>query len=313
MKEFFGVVQELTKKLANYLNKVGQFYLQFQFIFRVIFVPVVLGDIFKLGPSLVCDTSQVGCKDMCMNRFAPITIEKLWQLELYYILFCTLIFIGFRFVNDRMWKHYNKHPEAYGGISRDILQLRTKTHRNKNETMAYSRLITLGYFTMLVCRLVGEVGFVYLERELATHQSGIRGGPIGLNAFMLPERYTCRTNMESDEYNALKDAQSYQRSSIFDITSELTACNQQKYEVVCWIPWSHMRQKGMIFMHLVLLMGACLTICELLYLIVRMFKKRGSVVHHKDTAHQILQIPVASEGDSLFKEPLPGSQTDKLA
>ena len=84
MKEFFGEASKLLNQLIFYVNPIGRFYLKFQFIFRILFVPALLNDLFK-GASLVCDTVQIGCKDMCLNRFAPITFEKLWSLEMYFI------------------------------------------------------------------------------------------------------------------------------------------------------------------------------------------------------------------------------------
>lgn len=274
MKEFFLETGAFIKQLANYVNPVGKLYLKFQLIFRFLFTTIMLKDVMKT--ELVCDTSQVGCKDMCMNRFAPLTFPKIWELEMYYILCVTGIFILFRWTNHRMHKHYEAHPDKYGGVARDLLQLRTKTHR-KGSDMAYSRLISGGYFLMLVLRLSGELGFVYLEKELGTHQTGIAGGPAGMNAFLLPEKYFCRTNVDEENYSKIRDSR-ISLSTVFDEPSTLDACSKQEYEVICYVPFSWMKQKGMIFMHFVLLGGIILTCMELLVVVFRFFKKKDSLV-----------------------------------
>lgn len=276
MKEFFAETAKLIGQVSDYLNPVGKVYMKYQFIFRILFSATMLKDI--MGTSLVCDTQQIGCKDMCVNRFAPITFPKLWELEMYFILCVTGIFILFRWTNHRMHKHYQKHPDKYGGVARDLLQVRTKTIKRKGEKdVAYSRLISLGYFSMLVLRLFGELTFVYLEKELAVHQSGLTGGPLNMNAFMLPEKYYCRTNVDQENYSKIRDSR-ISLSSIFDEPSALDACSKQEYEVICYIPQSWMKQKGMIFMHFVLLGGVILTVMELLIVTFRFFKKRDSVV-----------------------------------
>ena len=82
MKEFFAETTKLLSQVMDYVNPVGRLYLKFQLIFRMLFAGLMLGDIMKT--ELVCDTTQIGCKDMCINRFAPLTFPKLWSLEMYY-------------------------------------------------------------------------------------------------------------------------------------------------------------------------------------------------------------------------------------
>lgn len=93
---------------ALHFNTVGKLYLKYQLIFRVLFVNILLNDIFG-GEKLICDTNQVGCNEMCVNRFAPITFKKLWELELWMVLIVTGVFIVFVFANQEVIKLEKNH------------------------------------------------------------------------------------------------------------------------------------------------------------------------------------------------------------
>ena len=136
-------------------------------------------------------------------------------------------------------------------------------------------------------RIFMEFYFLNLEYELAVHQSGHKGW----NAFVLPEKYHCRTNMVKvidvsyeDNYqlpDANKSSVFYRwvqqilksldnftikfwfLSPQFYIDEKLEACSQQRFEVVCWIPNSRMKTKGLYFMYAVLIVSTCLSIIEL--------------------------------------------------
>ena len=117
-----------------------------------------------------------------------------------------------------------------------------------------------------------EFYFLGLEYELAVHQSGHKG----IDAFVLPEKYHCRTNsikqvdVSYEEIYNLPDAN---KSSVFYIDEKLEACSQQRFEVVCWIPNSRMKTKGLYFMYAVLIVSTFLSVVEL-----RKLKKNHRIV-----------------------------------
>ena len=108
MKDLLAALNEIIKDITYYFNTVGQLYLKYQLIFRVLFVNILLNDIFG-GEKLICDTKQVGCEEMCVNRFAPITFKKLWELELWMVLIITGVFIIFVFANQEVVKLEKNH------------------------------------------------------------------------------------------------------------------------------------------------------------------------------------------------------------
>ena len=94
----FDQVEALGKEIYGYFNGFGKFYIQVQFLCRLIVVEVFLDDLFDT-PSLTCDTEQIGCEQNCINRFSPIYHQKLWELEFFLVLLCLAVFSLFAMFN----------------------------------------------------------------------------------------------------------------------------------------------------------------------------------------------------------------------
>ena len=90
------------------------------------------------------------------------------------------------------------------------------------------------------------------------------------NCFMLPEKYKCPTHVEPENYNKIRD---HQKSDFFSYTTQLETCNNEPYEVTCWIQWSYMKRKAYICMYFVGLIGCAITVVELIYQLIRNFYK----------------------------------------
>merc|ERR1712151_1089963 len=116
-----------------------------------------------------------------------------------------------------------------------------------------------------------------------------QGGPLQLNSFLLPEKYFCRTNVDEESYSKIRDSR-ISISSIFDEPSPLDACLKQEFEVICYIPFSWMKQKGMIFMHFVLLGGIMLTLLELFLVSLNFFQKKDSIVQSGTDGYDALKV-----------------------
>lgn len=56
----------LNRNISIYINPVGKFYLKYILLFRIIVLKVLVLDI---GEGLKCETSQVGCNLVCLNRY----------------------------------------------------------------------------------------------------------------------------------------------------------------------------------------------------------------------------------------------------
>ena len=256
MQELLNVIKELMQKSTHFIHPVGAFYLKFQMIFKVLFVKIIIDEVFE-GPTLVCDTLQVGCNEMCVNRFAPITFIKLWQLEMWLVLIGTGFFMMFVFVNTHLVNPDNMR------VVRRFLNIHEKRLSN-GKIIIHSKFISLGYVVVLILRLAGELYFLNLEYQLAVHQTG----RLGLEAFRMPENYHCATNIDSKEsrkpnWMLLEHENQSPIRTTFYIEDPLIACSQSRVEVTCWIPKSRMQSIFLLGMFGVSLISACLSVLEL--------------------------------------------------
>lgn len=287
MKDFIGQLDGFFKQVTDYLHPIGKFYVKFQLIFRVLVTAILLSDVWS---SLKCDTKQLACEEMCENRFRPITFKKLWELELFFMVITTGMFIVVKWSNHKLHKKFLKRRDAKdqnnsqetdnftqkpGLVALKSQRLKMHTVTVKNKVVEQSNLIDLGYLLMLIIRLSGEIWFTYLERQLGTHQTGKECSVVNFNldCLLIPEKVSCKTNIRETEEKAI--------SEIFYNPDPLEACDKQEYEVPCYIPKSWMRQKAVVFMHFVLVIGIFLTLAELVGVIhrrvQRILKKRRAI------------------------------------
>jgi len=238
------LLSDYFKKLTDISNPIGDFYIKFQTIFRILIVEVLLDDIFELtadGSELECDTNQVACNEMCFNRFVPINFMKVWQIELYGVvciimLFATLFYASKNFFESESGK-----------------KLTTRSTMTSVQHQIY--------LAGLICRLAFEIYMARIEMELGKHQTGNETFP---EMFYLPEKFMCMTNKHDVDTDHL-----WKDNSYFRIDSELGACNKQSTSIPCWISQSHLKSKGMIAMFIVQCLSILITCTEIVYEIVK--------------------------------------------
>lgn len=265
----FSKMKDIFDKIKSYFNLFGKFYIQFQILCRVLVVSVFLDDLFE-GADLECDTEQPGCQQNCVNRFAVVNHKKIWELEMFVIMFTTTLFTVFQFMNEKMQQRYeNKAANA------------KKTFRFKSQGgVVKSGITSMGYISMLVVRLAFESAFLFIENQLSKHQSQ----KIGFwESFWLKENWICATNSpKPSAQNSLNELlPPANRSEIFWISDPNLACMQQMVTVTCWIPFSRMKSYGMFFMYIVLLVGWVITLLELVYECIRLCTRASSRRRHR--------------------------------
>lgn len=246
--EIFAVLNNIKKQYIRYFNLVGKLYIVVQLICRVLIPQFVLDDMFG-EPLLTCDTQQTACEQNCINRFTPINHQRLWEGQLLMGIVSLMIFSFFSFIH-RMCKHSDKVEYGFNG-------------RQK-----VSRIIRVGYISMLTFRLLVEITFLYWEHELAKHQSQNENF---WEAFELKESWLCATNSGNPaaKRSLSKIIPPQNRSTPLWSDNENVACIQQSVVVTCWIPFSNMKSVWLKFMYCVLCLSTCLTAIELLWELVK--------------------------------------------
>ena len=99
----FDKVNEIGKEIFSYFNSMGHFYMQVQMLCRLLVVTTFLDDLFE-KEELVCDTKQVGCEQNCINRYAPLNHQKIWQFEFFLVMLCLTVF--------SLFASFNKYRKA---------------------------------------------------------------------------------------------------------------------------------------------------------------------------------------------------------
>jgi len=280
--DILSQIQTFLASINNYFNPVGKFYIQVQVLCRVLVCSVFLDDLFKTS-SLECDSKQVGCQQNCINRFAPLNHKKIWELELFMVMLSIVVFLAFSIYNDHKVAGIEKKKNS--AVYRDNpdnfqkykeakrARYSMEEHTKKGKTFTTSIYTKTGYMVMLLCRLVFELIFLFVENQLGQHQSQ---NVEFWNRFWLKEQWLCALNDDDKAAsNSLMEMiPPVNRSEIFWTDDKNLACIQQKVVATCWIPFSRMKSFGLLFMYWVLIVTTCLTAIELLYELVTICKPK---------------------------------------
>jgi len=281
-------IKSAFKLTHTFINPVGIFYHQFQFIARVLVLEVFLADLFK-KPELECDVKNIGCKEVCLNRFAPMTHWRFWNMELGFWMVAYMFFMIFVNLNKKIKvvqttrkkfevlteeiSDYNSKNDSWKEAhSLDQLKadrksmikaehsrtylVRTLAERHSDDNRSFMKL---GYFFYIISKIIFEGVFLKLELELNRNQSQKADFS---ETWKLPEKYLCFTHELNEEGFTLPKEN---RSDYFWRDSEILACSTNEHSVPCWIPKSRMKSYGLLLMYIVLVVNFVLSSLELIY------------------------------------------------
>lgn len=199
MQALIEQIQKLVEDILHHFNLVGRIYLQFQFLFRFLIYNLLLTDIFN-SDDLICDTNQVGCQRTCINRFTPITWKKLWEFELWGIIFFVVLFTLLKQANDEIYSFVENKKGVTSDLLRSSLNVKTKTKNfidsDQNPTNVeykYTKLLSIGYIFILIMRTLFHLTFLHFGYQLAMHQTN----KLRAEAFFLPESYSTTVKISS--------------------------------------------------------------------------------------------------------------------
>jgi len=297
MKAAYAKWTQLNKNLSIYFNPVGEFYIKFFLIGKIIPVNFLLdGDWSDKGKLLSCETAQVGCNLVCENRYAPILHMKLWSFEMFIVTLITAIFGLFNYYNKKRYEAYKKKTDQDNQLKKYVTLNYQSERRMKDVTTIAKdnghRMFTVesrrggkvqkitspytatGYLFMLLLRFTMEFFFVVFEVTLAMHQS--QNGNWS-EAFELKEYWHCLSN--SDAVHAYEEGK-IQETILPETNRTLWhredvnhACTQQAAAVKCWIPYSRMKKLVLYSMFYILCIQLFLTFCEICFELMKLRKK----------------------------------------
>jgi len=78
----WNLLENRANTAMHYTSSIGRIWIINQFLFRMLIVTVIGSQVFgdEQGKFL-CDTDQPGCKNICFNRFSPISYLRLWAFQ----------------------------------------------------------------------------------------------------------------------------------------------------------------------------------------------------------------------------------------
>ena len=79
----WNLLENRANTAMHYTSSIGRIWIINQFLFRMLIVTVIGSQVFgdEQGKFL-CDTDQPGCKNVCFNRFSPISYLRLWAFQI---------------------------------------------------------------------------------------------------------------------------------------------------------------------------------------------------------------------------------------
>lgn len=253
-------VEAAYAKLGRDINPVGQFNLKLQLLVRILFMQVFLAQLFKESDEakLECDVKNIGCQDVCKNRFMPVSHWRFWHIELYAWMLSIFIMLVLRYVVDKAAATVNLDEDQKLRRSKSVIQAGEYLKKKSEEFDGQftPRSIRLGYLITLIVRLVFEYYCLIIEKELNRNQSQKSGFWEGLS---LEEKWMCY--VDGDRDNDLPQA----NRSMFWHGEENLACTNSDTSVPCWIWKSRMKSWGLKLMYIALMLNFAMTFLELVW------------------------------------------------
>ncbi|XP_020492724.2 gap junction Cx32.2 protein-like [Labrus bergylta] len=152
----WGFLSSLLDKVQSHSTVVGKVWLSVLFIFRIMILGAgaekVWGD---EQSSMVCNTKQPGCKNVCYDHAFPISHIRFWVLQIIFVSAPTLIYLGH--VLHVIHKE-NKMREIMKNQSTEIVKP-PKYSDEKGHIKIKGNLLG-SYMTSIFFRIVLEVAFI---------------------------------------------------------------------------------------------------------------------------------------------------------
>ena len=76
------IVEKLLEQTAEHSTLVGKFWVTFFFVLRFLMVVSIADTVFGDDQGkFVCNTLTPGCENVCFNDYSPVSLIRLWALQ----------------------------------------------------------------------------------------------------------------------------------------------------------------------------------------------------------------------------------------
>lgn len=152
----WGFLSTLLNKVQSHSTVVGKVWLSVLFIFRIMILGAgaekVWGD---EQSSMVCNTKQPGCKNVCYDQAFPISHIRFWVLQIIFVSAPTLIYLGHVIhvihKENKMREYMKNHPD------KNAKQPKYTDEKGKIEIKGN---LLGNYMTSIFFRIILEVAFI---------------------------------------------------------------------------------------------------------------------------------------------------------
>jgi len=207
-------VEKLLEQAAAHSTLIGKFWTTFFYVLRFLIVISIADKVFgdDFG-KFKCNTLTPGCENICFNDFSPISMVRLWALQLLSVAIPAIIFIVYtvhkmnkiaeakkkkaqidkeRKRRKEKQKLRMERLQAAQGIIQDgVIQPKEKKETEKKESEGDGKIVAtkldgdmpsrllLAYVGQLILRLVVEIVFMWAQYNTYVYK------------FWMPEIFKC--------------------------------------------------------------------------------------------------------------------------
>lgn len=152
----WGVLSALLDKVQQHSTVVGKVWLTVLFIFRIMILGAgaekVWGD---EQSSMVCNTNQPGCKNVCYDQAFPISHIRFWVLQIIFVSTPSLIYLGHVLHVIHQENKLREYTKKDSGRN-----LKPPKYSDEKGHIEIKGNLLGHYMTSIIFRIILEVGFI---------------------------------------------------------------------------------------------------------------------------------------------------------
>ena len=153
----WGFLSSLLDKVQTHSTMVGKVWLSVLFIFRIMVLGAGAEKVWSdEQSSMICNTKQPGCENVCYDHAFPISHIRFWVLQIIFVSTPTLVYLGHVF---HVIHKENKLRERLNA-NRTGEHLKGPKYSDEKGHVKIKGNLLASYMTTIFFRIVLELGFI---------------------------------------------------------------------------------------------------------------------------------------------------------